>query len=87
MLVDTGLIGIGLLGILFFCSALQICKSSSGPRLASLAALGSIALSFLSSGIYDLVVVYLALMPRGALLVYHPATKTNPAVCDDAAWS
>jgi hypothetical protein len=87
MLVDTGLIGIGLLGILFFCSALQICKSSSGPRLASLAALGSIALSFLSSGIYDLVVVYLALMPRGALLVYHPATKTNPAMCDDAAWS
>ncbi len=78
MLADTGVIGVGLLGALIAISALTIVCSSAPFKLVSLTALLAITISLFSSAQYDMILLYLALFPRGPLLVYHPLRRLTP---------
>ena len=50
-----------------------------GPYIMSLGSLGLIWLSLFIGANYDMVLVYLAVMPSGALLALYAAdTRTNP---------
>lgn len=72
MLVDMGLVGVSLLALLLALTALGILAARTGPWLVSLGTLGLIVLSLFTSQNYGVLLLYLALMPGGALLLFHP---------------
>lgn len=73
MLVDTGITGIVLLAALFMLTAWTIFRSSAGPRVMSIGSLALISASLVLSLNYDVMLLYLAVMPGGALLLLHRA--------------
>jgi hypothetical protein len=85
MLVDDGAIGILLLAVVFGLTGVSLLQSAHqrrfalGPYVMSLGSLGLIWLSLFIGANYDMVLVYLAVMPSGALLALYAAdTRTNP---------
>jgi hypothetical protein len=85
MLVDDGVIGILLLAAVFGLTAVSLLHSARlrrfalGPYLVSLGSLGLIWLSMFIGANYDMVLLYLAVMPSGAFLALYAAdTRSNP---------
>jgi hypothetical protein len=82
MLVDTGLVGILLFASLFVLTGLTVMRSGGvmrlfkpGPALTALASLALIAISLNVGATYDVVALYLAVMPYGSiLLLFNPPT-------------
>ena len=68
MLVDTGLVGTGLLLGLFIATGLYIIRRRNAIRLVSLGALALLWLSLFVGMPYDLVTLYVALMPGSIML-------------------
>lgn len=71
-IVDTGLIGGVLWLSLFGCAALQLARSSMAMAAVGFATFGFILMSYLVSMNLDMMVMYLALMPRGPILAFYP---------------
>jgi hypothetical protein len=84
MLVDTGLVGILLLAALFVLTGLSVIETAGlkallapGPQLMSIVSLGLIALSLLVGEMYDVVLLYISLMPFGAILTLYPSAEST----------
>ncbi|UFW39765.1 hypothetical protein [Bradyrhizobium sp. WSM471] len=76
--VDTGLIGGALWLSLFGCAGLQLVRSSKAMAAVGLATFGFILMSYLVSMNLDMIVMYLALMPRGPILAFYPSCSRKP---------
>jgi hypothetical protein len=91
MIVDDGVIGISLLAAVFGLTGASLLHSAQLRRFAPGScpvSLGSLALVWLSLFIganYDMVLVYLAVMPSGAILALYPADAWTRASADRSA--
>ena len=88
MLVDTGVVGILLLGALFALTGLSVFQTAGlkgllvpGPQLLSIVSLGLIALSLIVGATFDIVLLYLALMPYGAIMALYPSSDEPRPHC------
>jgi hypothetical protein len=79
MLVDDGVVGISLLAAVFGLTGVSLLHSARlrrfapGPCAVSLGSLALVWLSLFIGANYDMVLVYLAVMPSGALLALYAA--------------
>jgi hypothetical protein len=79
MLVDDGVTGILLLAAAFSLTGVSLLHSTRhrrfalGPCFVSVGSLGLLWLSLFIGANYDMVLVYLAVMPSGAILALYPA--------------
>jgi len=69
--VDTGFVGLILFAALFILTAWTIVQSRAGPRVISIGTLGMAGLSLFVSANYDVLLLYIVLMPAGPLLLLH----------------
>ena len=86
MLVDTGIVGICLFLSLFAFVALTIVyilsgalRSQFGIEVVSFAALALLGLSLFAGSNFDMVLLYLALMPSGPIILVARAAKNLSA--------
>lgn len=78
MIADTGVIGIFLFSALFLFTASGVALRAGSGRILFLGALGLILISLVDSLNYDVVLLYLVLMPRGPLLLMcDPTDRTR----------
>jgi hypothetical protein len=78
MLVDTGVVGVLMLILLFGLTAVTIVASRTGPVLALLASLALMGLSLFTSQNYGLLLLYFAVMPAGPLLLLRRRSGDRP---------
>ncbi len=86
MLADTGVIGIGLFAVLFGLTVLSLIRgamalslAARGPHLMSIICVGLAALSLVIAASYDLLLLYLAVMPCGAMLLPYETGRGRAA--------
>lgn len=77
MLVDTGLVGIALLLALFVLTSARLWSVGGNRSLPSLVGLGLIFISQFVSLNFDVILLYLTLMPGGALLGLFPRVQED----------